>query len=452
MWLLFLLIVSLTLRDGFATKDLALNLLLGCLPLGIASVVALAGWRRGTRARREHARGRWRQGVFLLKDGLLVNVGEGARFIPRGAVHALRTPENTGRGGWRRRDRGARDVEPGFLCRETGGGQTLLRVGKLPSSWWSRIAAAFEGWSAEGAAPPARVRESPYGCIARWLPVIVYLHGVLLVWLAGAAVLTVQVGRWVGGENGFLTGFVLGLPMLFVFPLLVTRLLPLVRRSWPALPDEISFETGGGYAVLLGVFATIGTIGIAHQSATWLLTLTAERLPEVKVEHATRFQGRNVLLGLPDARIDASRYGVHQPYVPRAGTHGRHLEPGAWHYVTRLSSRDDPRVCIYLGALQDRLTEATHRRSTAQRVLHQASFYREPLFLVERERGYWKKAVDDLEGEGDRCAFMVVEPVDDPDALEALEWARIGLLMLIMHAVPLALLTAWAWVRYENDW
>lgn len=66
----------------------------------VAGVLGVRAWARLTTARRQRdllGAGRWRRGVFVEDDGLLIVDGESARWVERGAIDAL---ELTGGQAW----------------------------------------------------------------------------------------------------------------------------------------------------------------------------------------------------------------------------------------------------------------------------------------------------------------------------------------------------------------
>ena len=418
------------------------------LPLLIFAVLGLRRWWPATRARGRHRKGRWRDGVFLLDEGLLVVSGASATFVPRQRVRALRSHADAQALNRKEKREGQHRVRPGIFFEDSDGAHAFVRIDEPREIWWSLLAARWSTWKQDGSAPDALPAPVTAGAALRdWLPNLAYLQGLyLLVTVLGLGLFHL-LASLLGADAGFMLSFVLGLALMFGFIGLAFVLLKGLKRRWPELPVSLAYEHGGGYAVLLGFCAFGSLVVIGGQSALWWQTAFAARLTDVRVADAPAYRGQNVLLGLSDAVIEARRYGAYQPLIHSADH--RRSERGNYLYVTRLTSTDASAPCLYLGAAGSKV----HRRSEAQRLLVPATFYREPLRLASpADADDWARAVDDLEGDGPRCTLMIVEGIDNPDALAAEEWRGIWRYLLLFQVLPLVMLLAWAFFKREQRW
>jgi hypothetical protein len=433
---------------------LAVMFVAACLPLFVASAIALRRWIPATRARWLRRKGRWRDGVYLLSDSLLYVRGNSVTIIERGRLSALRTKQDADQINKREKRDGKHRLRPAIGYRDDRGEQAFLTIDENRELWWSLLADRWGDWRRTGkplrAVEPTQAREA----LDKWLPNILFLQLLYLTTVLAGVVLFIVFADLIDPDTAFIVNAGIALVMMFGF---LGAAFALRKPLHPWFPNlNFSFDRGGGYGVLLGFFTMWSVLFIGSQGNVWWKTAFADRLPDVSLSEAIGYQGENVMLGLRDVRVEQGRFGVeYGAYQPRVYNHAeRRSETGRYHYVARLVSTRSPETCLYLSAVEDDPLIKTERRSSAERLLTLAPYYREPLDLGRTETASaFKKAVDDLEGgEIRRCWNMIVEPIADPDALAGEEWRKLWWIILALQLSPLVLLSIWAWFKWENRW
>ncbi|MBK5967493.1 hypothetical protein CCR91_01535 [Thiorhodovibrio winogradskyi] len=424
------------------------------LPLLVGSLIALRRWLPATRARWLREKGRWRDGVYLLEDRLLYVRGETATIIKRSRLRALRTKQDADRFNKDGKREGKHRLLPAIGYQDDRGKQAYLAIDENRDIWWSSIAERWDDWRRTGKPPSAVEPQTTRAAIKQWLPNIIYLQLLYLTVVLAGVILFIFLADWIDPDTAFIVNGGVALIMMLGFIGIAFKLHKPLRRWFPKL--NLSYEHGGGYGVLLGFFTMGSVLFVGAQGNVWWQTAFAERLPEVFLAEAMRYKGENVMLGLRDARVDQGKFGVeygaYQPWIFSAAE--RESNRGPYHYVARLVSTRSPETCLYVAAVEDDPLIKTERRSSAERLLTTAPYYREPLGLGRTEKARaWQHALDDLEGsETRRCQNMMVEPIADPDALAAKDWRQLWWVILLLQLLPLVMLSIWAGFKRENRW
>ncbi|WP_201067832.1 MULTISPECIES: hypothetical protein [Thiorhodovibrio] len=443
---------------------LAVMFVAACLPLFAASAIALRRWIPATRARWLRKKGRWRDGLHLLSDSLLYVRGNSVTIIERGRLSALRTKQDADQINKREKRDGKHRLRPAIGYRDDRGEQAFLVIDENRELWWSLLAARWDDWRRTGKPPRAVEPTQARKVLAKWLPNIIYLQLLYIVMVLLGVMLFLILADFVDPNTAFIVNAGLGVSMMiFGFIGAAIALQKPLRRWFPNLNVE---NYGSGYAGLLGAFTMVSVLYVGSQGNAWWQTAFADRIPDINLAEAIQYKGENFMLGLRDVRVAQGSFGVdYGAYQPEVYNHSsRRSETGRYHYVARLVSTRSPETCVYLGAVENDPRIKTKRRSSAERLLTLAPYYREPLDLGPLDLGSldlgrtdtasaFKKALDDLEGgEIRRCRNMLLEPIADPDALAGEELRKLWWVILALQLSPLVLLSIWTWFKWENRW
>lgn len=266
-------------------------------------------------------------------------------------------------------------------------------------------------------------------------PNILFLHVLYVIVCIAVISLSVLVSRYYDAGTGFVVACGIGILMMFAFPLLANYTAPIGHKLWSKIAADISFERGGGYAVLLGIAAVIFIIVVSGYASEWWAVKSAKRLADVRLSEAIHYREQNVMLGLRDAKLPDSRtYGAYKDRV--CNDKGKSCKD-IWLYVTELTSNESISSCVFLGISSKK---NFMRFPPGFKV---SPFYYE-LGILTSTPSEWGNAVANWDTQNRCKSYMIVESIDNPAHLVSEKWTTAWLLTAVFTFVPLIVFIIWS--------
>ena len=397
---------------------------------GLVSLASLiyAGWPlrqlwRVVRNRRAARSGRWRRGVALGPDVLVLLDPSKPLMIGRERIRELRAEKQ------------ASASSPSRLVLRYRLDDGRIESAELPHSLAKRRqqgdpgVAALRHWIDQRPAPPTAAA-SP----SAWALHLGTAHLALLALSIAGIGGCVTIGNLIRPGSGLLLGVGLGFPLIFVLPWLWQRLLGArLQRDREGRPQ------GWAYALLLGIAGMLNLIVGSDQAARAWTLLRASVSAPLSAEAIVRSAGETAFYPWTDAlRPSQTLTGYHR-YLRRIG------ESQTVQISYYVASLDQGRGCLWLGL---ETADGVRTQGSMERLLQARGEWLVPSFGLE-QGGFAEAAAnarEALPADSERCEPLILLASAAPTQARLAAFSRLLWLQLIFHAVPLLLLGCWgAW-------
>lgn len=378
------------------------------------------------RAVREH---RWKQGLHVSRQALLLYDGKNCWFVPRESIAELAAQGSFAAVHFEGAEGQLYSLNLPFVDKPAGRGRFKATSGSLFR--------ALEQWRETSELIRLDSVREPPGLVAReWLTTVVIGHAALLLVVAlifGAAALVALVN---GATAGMVTALLLAAPQFLVFGVVPDSLYGASRRLLGKKPRELR---GSGYFVALGFAALWLAIVGSSGAIKWALSLQAETAT-VSPGRVSDYDGQNVFLEIPGGR------GAEGPYFGHAERYGDHgsSQPMNW-WVAALEGgpeTEDGIPCAWLG-----VTDAGIETGELDQLNVVGGYFR----VAPVSSGYEAAVKLALESRPP-CPPIILTPVDSPHAEVRQSLELTFGAMALAHAGPLLALGLWGLGRLDRSW
>ena len=437
LWALLAGLSGLIFAAGVPAAAPALAWFYGLIAVG-CGLVAIRPGRRAFRALRDRwalTSGRYRRGLYVLPEGLLLWNGATATWIAREAVEALHRVADSG---------GPPHERLTVLKVKVAEGEHLsVPLDMIPPTLGEDDGSprfkALQAWIETGRFEPLPTPSPPWReQLKPWILNLCLGHLVLgAVGIFGLLSLT-ALSHVLGRPLASLTGLLLGVPLFFGFPVILHRTVG-SRLHLSAVDGR---PTGWGYLLLLGLSALFLIILGGHGAATLWWQLRADEYRGLTFSDLENADSTPAFFQWPEPLHPLKEpvgYDVHRLFLGDASW----VESSA--YVVPLVDSSQPTPgCLWLGLATD---DGSRSAASIRRLLSERSDW-----LVQAsglEASSFASAVDDAVSqlsEPPACAtdFKVLTASPSRSSAIRASVQHLGLLHALVHGLPLIALWIWA--------